>query len=390
VVEAAGGLVEEQQRRARHQRPGQLDALLRPVRQRRGRSPRLGREPDDVERLLCRRFARAPPERVTADQHVLEHAHRAEEVDVLERPRDAAADDPVRRGAQEILPVELHGARIRRVEAGDHVEDRRLAGPVRADQARDRALLDVERHRVQRDDAAEAQRDLPDGEQHWRRILVGAARYGSRGAKSIAAPTAPARRSAPAATNADVTSRGRSRRPTREPSPWYTSLSAPAVSASKDSPPVYSAIDARVSRSGGTGITCSRSTIVPPSVPSAIVKTGIPAARARSAPCPGLSSPRVWKPSESRRIEASARPCSSFTSGWLAWPGLCVAVAVVVRASSTERAIASPRAVPKAGSRKSIPCRSSCRSSVGETTTCGSFENATMPTRRVSGACERK
>ena len=84
------------------------------------------------------------------------------------------------------------------------------------------------------------------------------------------------------------------------------------------SPPVYSAIAARVSRSGGTGTTCAwpggPTRMVPASVPRAIVNTGIPAAWAACA-LPGLSTPRVWEPSERRRIEASARPFASLTGG---------------------------------------------------------------------------
>ena len=52
-------------------------------------------------------------------------------------------------------------ARVGRVQARDDVERRRLAGAVRPDQARDLAFLDVERHAVEGDDAAEAQGDVP-------------------------------------------------------------------------------------------------------------------------------------------------------------------------------------------------------------------------------------
>ncbi len=156
--------------------------------------------------------------------------------------------------------------------------------------------------------------------------------------------------------------------PRASPSPAYTFSSASALWASKDSAPVYSAIADSVSRSGGTGMTCSwpggPARIVPPSVPSATVKTGIPAACARSAPCPGLSRPRVCAPSESRRIEASERPFSSLTAGGaVAAPSPVSPVAV--RASSTARASASPIAVPKPGPRTSIPCVSCARSTVG-------------------------
>ena len=77
----------------------------------------------------------------------------------------AALDDAVRRGLEERLAVELERAAVRRVEARDDVERRRLAGAVRPDQAGDLPLLDVERDAVEGDDAPEAERDLPDRQQ---------------------------------------------------------------------------------------------------------------------------------------------------------------------------------------------------------------------------------
>ena len=103
-----------------------------------------------------------------ADEHVVEHGHRPEELDVLERARDAAPDDAVRRRVQQALAVEVELARVGLVEPRDHVEERRLAGAVRADQPDDLALLDVERDVVDRDDAAEAAGDVADGEQRHR------------------------------------------------------------------------------------------------------------------------------------------------------------------------------------------------------------------------------
>jgi hypothetical protein len=145
-----------------------------------------------------------------------------------------------------------------------------------------------------------------------------------------------------------------------------------------------------VSRSGGTGITCSApggpARIVPPSVPSAIVKTWMPADCARSAPCPGLRSPRVCAPSESSRIEASERPLSSLS--WPPFPPSAFGPAAL-RASSTALASASPSAVPNPGPSTSMPCESRARSIVGGTTTCGSSENETTPTRSDFGARSR-
>ncbi len=146
-----------------------------------------------------------------------------------------------------------------------------------------------------------------------------------------------------------------------------------------------------VSRSGGTGITCSApggpARIVPPSVPSAIVNTSIPAVCARSAPWPGLRSPRVCAPSESSRIEASERPFSSLIGPPAAPPSPFAPAAL--RASSTARASPSPRAVPNPGPSTAIPCSRRARSTVGDTTTCASSEKDTTPTRSDFGARSR-
>ena len=93
-----------------------------------------------ASRARARASARAgSASRVRADEDVLEHGHRREELDVLERPRDPAADDAVRRRVQQRLPSKIELAGVGPVEPRDHVERRRLAGAVRADQADDLA-----------------------------------------------------------------------------------------------------------------------------------------------------------------------------------------------------------------------------------------------------------
>ena len=116
-------------------------------------------EPDVLEHLLRAAPLRAAPVRPHAN--VVQHAHGLEELDVLEGAGHPAADDPVRRSAQDALAVEEHVTGLRLVEARDHVESRRLAGAVRPDQPRDLTFLDLERHLVERDDAAEALGDVP-------------------------------------------------------------------------------------------------------------------------------------------------------------------------------------------------------------------------------------
>src|SRR5262249_51627810 len=105
--------------------------------------------------------------------HVLEHGHRRKEREVLERPRDTALDDPVRRCTQQALAIEDNLSAFRPVEPGHHVEERRLARSVGPDQADDLAARYVEGDAVECDDAAEAARDVPHLEQrHSARSLL--------------------------------------------------------------------------------------------------------------------------------------------------------------------------------------------------------------------------
>src|SRR5581483_761747 len=92
---------------------------------------------------------------VHADEHVLERRHVLEQADVLEGAADAALRERVRRPPRHVLAGEEDGARRRLVDAGQHVEERRLARAVRADQADDRAGGDAEVDVVDRDEAAE-------------------------------------------------------------------------------------------------------------------------------------------------------------------------------------------------------------------------------------------
>ena len=92
---------------------------------------------------------------VRADEDVLRHRHGREQGDVLERPPDAepgmrclvAGDAP---GREQDL------AGVGSIDAADAVEQCRLAGPVRPDQAADSRSAPLERDAVQCDHAAEA------------------------------------------------------------------------------------------------------------------------------------------------------------------------------------------------------------------------------------------
>ena len=111
VVQPAGRLVQQKEARLRHERASELDALLDPVRQRRCREERPVAEADDVEDLEGFLLTCAPPSAVRPDQDVVEHRHRAEELDVLERPRDALAHDLERGLLEKRRSVEQNVAR---------------------------------------------------------------------------------------------------------------------------------------------------------------------------------------------------------------------------------------------------------------------------------------
>ena len=70
------------------ERARDLDPLLGPVREVGGGSVRHSAEPEIVDEVPRGAVAAAC---VAADEHVLEHGHRPEELDVLERARDPRA-----------------------------------------------------------------------------------------------------------------------------------------------------------------------------------------------------------------------------------------------------------------------------------------------------------
>src|SRR5262249_23185046 len=106
-----------------------------------------------------------PRVRVGRGHHVLLHGHVEEEPEGLEGARDAALDDLMRLEPDHALSGELDLARVGCVDAGDQVEQRRLAGPVRPDHAHDLALVHVEVEPVDAQQSPEALRDAAQVEQ---------------------------------------------------------------------------------------------------------------------------------------------------------------------------------------------------------------------------------
>jgi hypothetical protein len=101
---------------------------------------------------------------VQAGHHVLQHGQRGKQGEVLERAAHPELGDAVRRTRQDRAAGEQHVAPVGRVETRQAVEQRRLAGAVGTDERHDLALGDVEPDTVKRDDAAEADREIADGQ----------------------------------------------------------------------------------------------------------------------------------------------------------------------------------------------------------------------------------
>ena len=100
-----------------------------------------------------------------ADPDIVEHRQVGKQRDVLEGAADADLGDPVRRARQDALAFHQDVAGARLIEPAEAIEERRLAGAVRSDQAEDLALVHVERHAIQRDDAAEHDADVANRKQ---------------------------------------------------------------------------------------------------------------------------------------------------------------------------------------------------------------------------------
>src|SRR5256712_3409200 len=167
LVQAAEALVGQQQLRRRGERLGELQLLQRRRPQSGDRRRAIGRQAHQPERPLRRLEGlrpRAPALSVeTREHHVLEDRKPAERPWDLKGATDAEVDDPVRRLAGDLAPLETDRAAVRDQGARQHVEDRALAGPVRADQAQNLALVDHERHVADGREAAEALGEAMDG-----------------------------------------------------------------------------------------------------------------------------------------------------------------------------------------------------------------------------------
>src|SRR6202042_157160 len=95
--------------------------------------------------------------------------------DVLERPRNAEGSELMPGAARERPSVERDRSCARIIETRDAIEERRLAGAVRANQTADGAASDLEGHVLKRGHAAEPDRYPVDVQQGGRlevRIVI--------------------------------------------------------------------------------------------------------------------------------------------------------------------------------------------------------------------------
>src|ERR1700716_2375366 len=100
-----------------------------------------------------------------ADPNIVQHRKIGKQRDVLEGAADADFGDPVRLTRQDALAFHETVACARLVEPAQAIEQRRLAGAVRPDQAEDLALMHIEGNAIQCDDAAEHDADVANRKQ---------------------------------------------------------------------------------------------------------------------------------------------------------------------------------------------------------------------------------
>src|SRR5262249_34100756 len=119
-------------------------------------------DPDELQRVRDDVAAGAG---MGANADIVEHRKIGKQRNVLEGSADADLRDAVRRARQDAHAFHQNVAGARLIEPGEAVEQGGLAGAVRSDQAEDLPLEHVEGDAVERDDAAEMDADVADGEQ---------------------------------------------------------------------------------------------------------------------------------------------------------------------------------------------------------------------------------
>src|SRR5262245_21699678 len=172
MIEAAGGLIEQQQFRRGRERARKLDPLLYPERQIdhpvQGNRPQievidqlpgglleraiLAHDPRKMQRVAEEIAAAAA---MATHPDIVEDRHPPEQRQILKGAADADVDDAMRRLVENALALEQDVAAAGRVEPAQAIEQGGLAGAVRADQAEHLPREELEGDAVERDDAPE-------------------------------------------------------------------------------------------------------------------------------------------------------------------------------------------------------------------------------------------
>src|SRR3954465_14117309 len=144
--EAEKRLVDHQELRPRHQAARDRHHLLlaagEGVRELRATLPEQGKKAFEA----CERFVamRAGTRVVGAEEHVVVHAEKRKQPPALEDMGNADARSPVGRHGLNALAIETNAARHGTQQPRDRVDERGLAGAVRAEEGHDFAAADVE------------------------------------------------------------------------------------------------------------------------------------------------------------------------------------------------------------------------------------------------------
>ena len=153
IAHAGGRLVEQQEARPQRESHPDFDHALIAVRQLADQMTGLTGQIEHLDDLIGAPVKRAaarggderpavhPRGRFDADADVFEHVQVRKDFGDLKRPDDAAGDPPHHRPTRDIVSGEPDLAGGRRQQPADQIEERRLAGAVRADHRAKLALV---------------------------------------------------------------------------------------------------------------------------------------------------------------------------------------------------------------------------------------------------------
>src|SRR5262249_34349520 len=137
LVDAAGHLVEQQDLRLSGERACQLEALALTGGEGVGERVRLLGQAHTVQQVAGAypRVSHVTRARERAYHDVVDDGEPGERPQLLERARDAQTAHAIRREAGQAAAIQANLTRIGAIEAADDLEQRRLAGAVRPDDA---------------------------------------------------------------------------------------------------------------------------------------------------------------------------------------------------------------------------------------------------------------